>query len=400
MVYTSTDEERLFTGHSGRLFLLITFINLCLQLTQRLLPPLLPAILDDLVISAFLGGAALTLLRIARASMEYPGGRFSDQLSRTTILLASLGFIITGVLALSLSTTYAIFIVGVIIFGMGLGLNVPASRTLISDLFTERRGQAFGVNIMGGDIAGILAAGIAVVIVSIATWRAAFLPLALVLLPLPFALYVISREAIRVERPEFELRETVARLFGNPSMRWLMLVYALFNLASSGVTAFLPTFLIEVQDVSFAIGSAAFALLFVVGLVSRPSSGLLSDRIPRPIVAGGSLLLASGGLVALVLAPSAEVAIIAVVLFAFGQKGLPPALQAYLMDRFPEETMGGDFGAFRAVYKVIGSLGPAYTGLIANTHGFLLAYTSLSIFFFTGGAILFWFSIRGWPTAS
>lgn len=400
MVYSETTEERLFTGHTGRLFLLITFINLSLQLTQRLLPPLLPAILDDLAISAFLGGAALTLLRVARASMEYPGGRFSDQLTRTTVLLVSLGFIILGVLALSLSTTYAIFLVGVVIFGMGLGLNVPASRTLISDLFTEKRGQAFGFNIMGGDIAGILAAGTAIVIVSIATWRAAFLPLAIVLLPLPLALYVLSRERVHFERADFGLRKTVVRLFGNPSMRWLMAVYALFNLASSGVTAFLPTFLIEIHGVSFAIASSAFALLFVVGLVSRPTSGFVSDRIPRPIVAGGSLLLASAGLVILILAPGTVIAILAVLVFAFGQKGLPPALQAYLMDRFPEESMGGDFGAFRAVYKVIGSLGPAYTGFVANTLGFLPAFTSLIVFFLTGGLILLFFSLRGWPTPS
>jgi MFS family permease len=220
MAYETLEQERLFTGHTGRIFLLITFITICLQLTQRLLPPLLPAIMDDLAITVFLGGIALTLLRIGRASMEYPGGRFADQLTRTTVILASLGFSVVGLIVLALSTTFIGFVAGITVFGMGLGLYIPSSRTLISDIFYEKRGRAFGLNIMGGDIAGIIAAGVAILILSIAGWRAAFLPLAIVLLPLPVWLYHLSREPVRVEPVEFGLRDTIFRLFGDPSMRW------------------------------------------------------------------------------------------------------------------------------------------------------------------------------------
>jgi predicted MFS family arabinose efflux permease len=382
------------------MFLLLTFILVCLQLAKRILPPLLPAIIGDLGITTFMAGVALSLLRLATASMEYPGGRFADQLSRTTVVLVSLGFAVVAVTALALSRSYAVFLVAVAILGMALGLYIPSSRTLLSDLFREKRGRAFGLNMVGSDLSGILAAGLAVWIVSVATWRGAFLPLALVLLPLPFVLYRLSTEPVTVERVEFGLVETAGRVFRSSSTRWLLVVYSLFVVGTSGVTSFLPTFLIEVQEVSFAFASASFALVYVGGLVSRPVSGTLSDRLPRPLVAGGSFLVTAGGLALVVFAPLPAAAVVGVVVFAVGQKGIPPALQAHLMDRFSDESMGSDFGAFRAVYKAAGSLGPGITGFVASGYGFVPAFLVLAAMFLLGGVILLRFHAGGWPTAS
>lgn len=400
MVYVTDDQERLFKGHTGQIFVLLTVLLLCLQLARRLLPPLLPTIIDDFGITAFSAGVALTLLRISRASMEYPSGRFADQLSRTTVLVVCLGVIIIGLSILSLAISYWIFILGVVVFGLGSGLYSPASRALLSDIFREKRGRAFGIHMMGSDLSGILAAGIGVLIVSIATWRGAFLPLATVLVALLIAFYLLSRETFKIESVEFGLQKTGIRLFGDPSLRWIVLVYSLYVVASSGFISFLPTFLIEVHGASFELASSAFALVYGVGAIAKPVSGFLSDSIPRTSVAGGNLIVAVSGLVLLVIAPVTGVALGGVFLYAIGQRGVPPALQAFLMDRFPDESMGGDLGAMRTIYMTIGSFGPALTGFIASRFGFVPAYTSLILFFLSGGLILIWFSVFGWPKSS
>lgn len=400
MVYETNGPERLFSGHTGRIFVILTLILVSLQLTQRLLPPLLPEIIDNLAINAFLAGVALTLLRIARASMEYPSGRFADELSRSTVVLICVGTVIIGVSILSLSFTYGLFILGVLVFGVGFGLFSPASRALLSDVFKEKRGVAFGFHLMGGDLAGIFAAGIAIVIVAVATWRAAFLPLAIALVPILIGFYVVSREPITVGRVEIGIRETGGRLFKDPSLRWMLVVYSLFVGGSSGVISFLPTFLIDVHGFSFAFASSSFALVYAVGIVAKPVSGTLSDRMPRPPVAGGSLVLAAIGMFVVVLAPVQWLVIVGIVGYALGQRGVPPALQAFLMDRFPDETMGGDLGAMRTIYMSLGSLGPGFTGFVASTVGFVPAYLSLLLFFLTGGLIILWFSKTGWPTSS
>ncbi len=388
MVYAYNRPERLFRGHTGRLFLLITTIWLCVSLTSRLLPPLLPAIIDDLAITAALAGIALTAERMVRAGVEYPSGRVADDLSRTTMLLACIAFVIVGVVLLSLATSYALFLVAIVIFGLGNGMYSPSSRALLSDMFREKRGRAFGINMLGSEVSGIIGAGIAVVIVAVATWRAAFLPLALVLLPLFVALYYVSREPIRVGRVELGLEGTAKRVFGDARLRLILVVYSLYVLAASGVGTFLPLFLIQVHDVSFAVASSAFALLYATGLVAKPLGGFLSDIHSRLHVAGGCFFLGAVGLGMLVTAPTATVALVGVIVYALGYRGVPPGLQAYLMDYFPNESMAGDLGAMRTVYLFVGSLGPAYAGLSANTIGFVPAFVSFLLFFAIGGVML------------
>lgn len=392
MVYVYDSRERLFKGHTGQVFVLLTVIWFCLSLTSRLLPPLLPAIIDDLAITAFLAGVALTVERVVRAVTEYPSGRLADQQSRTTALLACIAFVIIGVLILGLAVSYALLIIGLVVFGIGRGMYAPAARALLSDLFREKRGRAFGINMMGSELSGIAGAGIAILIVVVATWRAAFLPLAILLIPLLLAFYLLSREPIRLGSVSLNVNATGVRLWGDRSIRWLLIVYSLYVLAASGVSTFLPLFLIEVHGVSFAFASSVFALLYAVGLLSKPASGFLSDLFPRLIVGGGGLALGAAGLGLLIIAPLELIAVAGVIIYALGYRGVAPALQAYLMDTFPDQSMAGDLGAMRTIYLLIGSLGPGYAGLTASLFGFIPAYTSFLLFYLIGATILLWFA--------
>lgn len=392
MVYSYEPEEKLLTGHTGRLFVLLTAIWLCVSLSTRLIPPLLPEIIDQLAITAFLAGIAVTTERIARAGMQYPSGRVADGLSRTVVLLACGVVVIIGVLLLSVSTTYVFFLLGLFIFGVGRGMYAPASRALLSDIFRRKRGMALGIHMLGSEMSGILGAGLAVFIVSVATWRAAFLPLALLLIPLFVAFHLLSQEPIQGGSLDLALRQTGTRIIGDQSLRTILLVYSLYVLSAAGVTTFLPLFLIEVHNVSFALASGGFALLYATGMVAKPIGGVASDRLPRLSVGSGTLALGAVGLAILILAPTTGLALVGVIIYAFGHRGFPPPLQAYLMDHFADAHMAGDFGAMRTVYVLIGSFGPAYAGLAANTIGFTATFLSFLLFYILGAGILLWLS--------
>lgn len=389
-MYEYDDREQLFSGNTGQIFFLITFLSFCLSLTGHLLPPLLPAIIDDLSVTAFLAGIAITAQRIAGASMEYPSGRIADQLSRTTVLLGCIGLVIIGVSILSVSISYTLFVIGLVVIGVGKGMYSTASRALLSDIYRRKRGRAFGINMMGSEFAGILGAGVAIIVVVVATWRAAFLPIVIVLFPLIFVFYHYSKEPVRIASIDLGMQDTGNRIFGDSSLRWVLVVYCLYVLSASGVSTFLPLFLIEVHSVSFAFASSAFASLYVMGIVAKPSTGYLSDMIPRLYIAGGSLAIAALGLATLLAAPSKAVALIGVLVYGFGYRGLPPGLQAFLMDRFPDKSMAGDLGAMRTVYLFVGALGPAYAGFSSATFGYVPAFTSFFVFYLIAAVLLFW----------
>ena len=167
-------------------------------------------------------------------------------------------------------------------------------------------------------------------------------------------------------------------------------VHPLRSFATAGVTNFLPVFLIATQGFSFELASGAYALRFVIGIGAKPFSGFLGDVASRPGIAIVSVLLTGGGIGLLVVAPSGAVAVAGVVLYAVGQKSFGAPMEAYLMDSFPDSSMGGDLGATRTTYMGIAALGPAVVGYLADAVDFRVAYAStLALLVVAGGLILF-----------
>jgi MFS family permease len=390
-----TDQERLLSGHSGRLFVVLTVGFFVVTMGRRLLPPLLPEIIGSLGISSFGAGIVLSAFTVVRAATQYPGGRYADELSRKTVLVASFLLAIAGFGALAGTTGYATLLVGVAAIGAATGLFVPANRALLSDLYRAKRGRAFGINMSASDVTGIVAAGLAVAVVEVAAWQTAFLlvvvPVAVVLV----AFWRTSREPLTLARARFGLGETAGRLFGRRRFRLVVIAYSLRSFATSSVTNFLPVFLIATQGFSFEFASAAYALRFVVGIVAKPFSGYLGDRVSRPGIAIVSLLLTGGGIGLLVVAPTGAAAVGGVVLYAFGQKSFGAPMQAYLMDSFPDRSMGGDLGATRTTYMGVASLGPAAIGYLADAVSFSLAYAGTLVPLALASAIVLWIERSG-----
>jgi MFS family permease len=155
-----------------------------------------------------------------------------------------------------------------------------------------------------------------------------------------------------------------------------------------GAFNFLPTFLQRTKDFSPTLASASYGLLFVMGMVVMPISGTLSDRGERTTIAIGTLTVSAVGLAGVVAAGTTWLIVASVALFAAGLLGFPPVIQAYLMDHFPDESMGRDFGGFKTVYIAVGSLSPIYVGFVASQVGYDPAFWSLVGCLFLSAALI------------
>lgn len=389
-------SERLLTGYSGRLLLAVSLGWAAIQTGRLVLSPLLPTVMDSLAITEFQAGVALSLLWGLYALGQYPSGRLSDALTRKTLLVSGLSLLVAGFAVLANAPNYPLFLVGAAVVGTGAGLYPTPARALVSDLFVKRRGQAFGLHTASGDVGGVTAAGLAVVVLALAGWRSAFLPVVVVLVGVAVALQVWGREAFVLPSPGREAvteavadgRTTTRRLWTNRRMRWLLFAYALYAFTWQSATGFLPTFLRASKGFPTDLASGGFAALFVVGAVVKPLSGSLGDRFARASVAAGALVVAAAALAGLLLASGALAVGAAVVVFAAGLMAYPPVMQALLMDTFPDGTMGGDLGAARTVYIGLGSLGPSYVGFVAGQDSYTVAFAGLLACLLVSGAIV------------
>jgi len=371
-----TGEEHLFRGYSGRLLLVISLGWGLLQAGRLSISPLLTAIRMDLGISSGAAGFAITVVWGTYAALQYPSGRLSDQLSRTTLLVSGLTLGAVGFLTLSVASTYVAFLFGAVVIGVGVGLYPTPARGLVSDLFVTKRGRAFGLHTASGDVGGILAAAIGTVVLAVATWRAAFAPIAVTLLLIALLLHIWSDEGYELASVDLAIGDTFRRILGVPRLRWLLVAYALYAFTWQAATGFLPTYL-RAKGLSPAIANASLAVLFVVGAVVKPLSGGLGDRVPRGLLTPAVLIVAAVALVGLVVSSTPAIALGSVAVFAAGLLAYPPVMQAYLMDSFPGDSMGGDLGAMRSVYIGIGSLGSTYVGVVAQYVDYDTAFTGL-----------------------
>jgi MFS family permease len=370
-------EESLVTGHGGRLLLLVSFGWFVVQGGRLLLPPLLPEVIADLNVSAAAAGVALTTLWGVYALLQYPSGRLSDQLSRRALLVGALLLAAGGYVLLSTAVVYPLFVLACAVIGLGAGLYPTAARALVSDRFETKRAAAFGVHTASGDVGGAAAAGVAVVVVATAVWRAPFVPVAAVLVGVAVGLHRLSREPYEVRRVGLDVRGAVGRLSGNRRVGVLVLAYCGFAFAWQSSTGFLPLFLREAKGLSPALASGGFAALFVVGAAVKPVAGRLGDRHGKAGVASAGVGFGALALTGLLLAEGRVAVLGATVLYAAGLMSFPPVMQSFLMDAFPDASMGADLGLARTTYIGVGALGPTYVGFVADRAGYVVAFTGV-----------------------
>jgi MFS family permease len=365
-----------------------------LQLGRFLLSPLLPAIITDLGITAATAGLALGAFQGLYAVVQYPSGRFSDQLSRATLIVPGLAVLVVAFCLFAVTDSYALFVVAALALGLGKGLYAIPSRAVLSDLFVERRGQALGIYSAGTDVGGLLASVGALVVTGTAAselgvlggfvptvpgldWQATFLPVAGVLAAVCVVYVLWNRDPYAVGRPEIGLAATLRRLATTRAQREGLVAFSLFYFVVGALINFLPTYLARGKGLSEGLAAALFAIVFVVGVGAKPLAGTVADRVPRRLVGVGGLLLATVALAGVVLADSLVAVGLAIAVLAVGYKALFPVVDALLLDAAPDANVGGDLGAARALFLGVGALGPVYMGWIATTASYLVAFTGL-----------------------
>lgn len=372
------ENESFLGGHRGRMLVSVSLGWAVLQTGRFAIPPLLPRITDTLAISSATAGLAITALQGVYAATQYPSGRWSDRASRASLIVPGFLTLALGFALVGLASTLAVFVLGTLIVGFGKGLYASPSRALLYDLYERRRGRALGVYSAGTDVGGLVAAGISTFVLAATTWRTPFVVVAGVLVA-SASLYVAwNQEPYAFDRPPLEATATIRRLLETPGQRAVIGAYALFFFFVSGFITFLPTFLAVNKGLSETSASAVFAVVFAVGLLTKPVGGTLGDRFSRSLVATTGLLVAAAMVLSLVLVPSLPLVVASLALLAIGYKAQFPLADTLVMEAAPTANVGGDLGAAKALFLGVGSLGPAFVGSAATTIGYDGAYVVLA----------------------
>ncbi len=362
---------------------------------QLVISPLLPTITAEFGITSGTAGAALTAMWACAALSMYPGGRLSDTLGRRPVLVAALVTASVGLGLASVAPTFSLFVLALMLVGIGIGLYEPTSMATVADLFSANRGRAYGVISASYNVGSGVAAILAIGALWIGVWRSAFLPAAAGLLVVALLLHRLLPAPYTLSAVRMRPVESFRRIFVTTELRYLLVLFCFNMLLWQGSISFFPTLLQTDLDISPTIATLAFASIFAIGLIISPIVGSLGDRFGHRRVGLLAPIVGLVGLALLLLVPSIIGLAVGTVLFAVGMVTFWPVMTADLISVLEDETMGADYGLSRALFYGIGSLGPTYVGVLAERTSFVIAYAGLGVCFLFSALVfvrILWFN--------
>jgi MFS family permease len=379
----------------------LTLANILSGIDRHIMTVLVGPIRKEFLISdtqfSLLQGAAFTLVYCFAA---YPLGRLADRVNRCTLITF-------GITLWSLMTLYSGFAgsytemlfarAGV---GIGEAVLIPASLSLIADYFKPaQRGRPIGIfssaTFLGTGVA-LLAGGFALAMLknlpsvhvpfigSMAVWRSVFLTVGIPGLVIALILTITIKDPTRrIKQAVDKNIESNGSMslflkFLSSSRRLFFSVYGisgLFTFVAFSVGPWLPTMLVrKFSMVPSQAGITVGLAVTICGTIGAVLAGWLCDRWTKTGRRGHkfSVLMASfvlmiPAIVGFTMAPTSDIAIGFIVLFAFSNAAGFAAIAASLQDIVPNHFRGQASAILLIVNGVIGfTLGTTTVALITD----------------------------------
>lgn len=168
-----------------------------------------PLVVVALTDSAALAGLAISLLGISRFIVAYPLGRIADTYGRKPALQLGMLVGLAGTVLVGLAVlgrTFGLFLVGMLLFGMGMSA-LHQLRVAATDMFPpSRRGEALGY-VLTGSVLGALLSPVMIVAAEFVAGPLALDPLGLTWLFVPLLILpgIVSVAGIRPDPRDIAL---------------------------------------------------------------------------------------------------------------------------------------------------------------------------------------------------
>jgi predicted MFS family arabinose efflux permease len=334
---------------------------------------LVPAVLPQVKATFDLGnadaGIAITVLWATYALMQSPAGLLVDRLGERRLLAGSLLLSAGGAAALGLAPGFGVFVLASAVLGLVTGLYGPARGTAISRTFPTNDGAALGAALAAGSVGSAVLPFLAGALVGGLGWRVVVGGMLVPYLAAgAFAWWAVpGREggASPEPTPPAELLGDVGRAIRNRAVLIAVGAVTLMLFAFQGLSAFLPTYLVEAKGFEQSTAAGLFALLFVGGAVAQAVAGTLADALGERVVLAAS---AAVGAVTVAAVPFVDgVLPMAVVVTLVGSRlAIAPVSNAYVIAVLPEEVTGTAWGVVRTAFFLLGAGGSTVVGTLAE----------------------------------
>ena len=358
---------------------------------------MMPEVRDAFGLSGVGVGGIATTRELVSGIIALPGGIVTDLLRRywgwvLAVCMATFGI---GWLVIGFSPVYPLLLLGMALVAMAASIwHLPAMSAL-SHHFSHNRGSALSFHGVGGQVGDAIAPVATGFLLGVLAWNQLISIYAVVPLFLTFLVFWAFRDLGRSGseqevKPEVRTQLTQsARLLRNPKLLVITFVAGLRGMAFVAYIPFLTLYLNDELLLSAQARGMHLTVLVIVGIVSTPIMGYLSDRFGRKLVLIPGMLFL--GVLTVLLVPFGQGIVLLVILallgtFLFSDQ---PILTAAALDVVGEGVAASTLGILSFSRFVLSASSPLIAGYLYNQNSDFTFYYIAGLFGLAALILLF-----------
>lgn len=382
-------------NESQRRYLLgsLIFGHTVIHWYQQLFPIILPSIKDSLGLNDVEVGTLSAVREGAGGILIMPSGYLADSFAkhRRWILAFALACCGLAYFLIGLSFSYLWILPGVALIGVASAAWHPASVGSISTRFPERRGTALALHGMGASVGDTIAPLCIGALLLVVGWQTLMQYHLLPALILAFILWRSLGSFYRDAAPGPSLKTYISGIkdmLHERSVLAIMVAGVFMSMGRLSVLTFLPLYLSEDLEYSSLGLGFYLMLLYLMGMVSQPIMGIVSDKFGRKVVLLPAY--ASLGVLYLILPATSTgitlgLVIGAIGLFFYGTNNIATAA---VMDLSSSQIQGSTMSVMSVFRHVFTLPSPIIAGVIVTQYGTTSAFFYAAVLLFLGALVI------------
>jgi len=223
-----------------------------------------------------------------------PAGMLVDHVANRGILLAATFFWVGfGYLAASFADAFWTFAILIAIAGMGDAAWHPLATGVLAQMHKTRRAYALGVHAIGGNLSEVIALPAAGLLVAMYDWRVGLQVLVIPTLIMGCIFIFIAPKVPRHvnSRPTLADFTAIWRVWSTKTGLRVIALFTFYNMSLFAITSMTPLLLRANYDLGWMETALALAAMMVLGALSQPWMGKISDNVGRrPLIILGNVI--------------------------------------------------------------------------------------------------------------
>lgn len=358
--------------------------------------PAFPELTEDLGTSTSGVQLTLTAFMIGLGTGQLVIGSVSDAVGRRAPLLAGTLICLLASIACAVAPNIGVLIAARLVQGFSGAAGVVIARAVITDVTTGARTvQLMNVMMIIGGLMPVVAPVLGGAILEVATWRAIFWAIALLVAVMIVGVALVTGESLPpASRHAGGLATTLANLRTVLRSRGYVAATLVYGLSFGAMFAYISASPFVIQNL-LGLSTLAYSLVFGINAAGMALASLLSVRLAgrvavhRTLGAGvGGLLLSSLALLLVVLAGTGTVPVLVLLFCVSSSMGLVRGNAAALAMRTSARTAGTGSALMGALQFALGATVSPLVGIAGAFDARPMAITMSSCALLAGLAYL------------